>query len=252
MTSVLPLDLCRSVCDCLLVKPLLLNIDLGEHPDEPDELYSIASMVNIACGGHAGDSASIRRAVDLALNAGAKIAAHPSYPDRENFGRKSMPITFIKLAKALHAQILWLKTITEIMGGTVFAVKPHGALYHDAAESGLIAEVLLTVIECLVDNKCAIVGPPKGILKDKALERGMTYLDEGFADRTYLPDGQLVPRSQPNALITDPVEAAAQALRFAQAQQFNTLCVHADTPNALSVARAVRTALFDAHLLDRG
>lgn len=234
------------------MKPLSLNIDLGERPDEPDELYSIATMVNIACGGHAGDAASIRRAVDLALNAGAKIVAHPSYPDRENFGRKSMAITFIKLAKALHAQILWFMTITENMGGTVFAIKPHGALYHDAAESPLTAEVLLTVIECLVDTKCAIVGPPKGILKEKALERGMTYLDEGFADRTYLPDGQLVPRSQPNALLTDPMEAAAQTLRLAQTGQFATLCVHADTPNSLSVARAVRTALIDAQLLDRG
>lgn len=232
------------------MKPLSLNIDIGERPDEPDELYSLATMVNIACGGHAGDPASMRRSVDLALNAGAKIVAHPSYPDRENFGRKSMHITFIRLALILRAQVLRLVTIANDMGGSTFAVKAHGALYHDAAESPVIAEVLLTVIEYCGIPSMAVMGPPTGILKEKALEHGITYLVEGFADRTYLPDGQLAARSLPNALLTDPVEAAAQALRLAQTQQFDTLCVHADTPNALAVARAVRTALIDAHLLD--
>lgn len=232
------------------MKPLSLNIDLGELPDEPDELYSIATMVNIACGGHAGDLNSMRRAVDLALTTGAKIAAHPSYPDRENFGRKSMVITITKLAYSLRAQIFRLNLIADYMGGSVFAVKPHGALYHDAAELGVVAEIFITVLETLVDTKFAIVGPPRGFLKEKALERGFTYLQEGFADRTYLPDGLLVPRSSPNALLTDPDEAAAQALRLARNGRFDTLCVHGDTPNALAVARAVRKALMDAHLLD--
>jgi UPF0271 protein len=147
--------------------------------------------------------------------------------------------------------MLQLKTIAGIMGGSIFAVKPHGALYHDAAESGLPAEILLSVVESLVENNWAIVGPPQGMLREKALERGMVYLDEGFADRTYLPDGQLVPRSQPNALITDPEEAAAQAVRLARSEQFHSLCVHGDTPNAIAVARAVRKALEDSQLLEK-
>ncbi len=252
MTRGLPLDLRTFSCESLKVKSLSLNIDLGELPDEPDELYSIATMVNIACGGHAGDAVSMRRAVDLALTAGAKIAAHPSYPDRENFGRKSMVITITKLALSLRWQISRLQMIAAFMGGSVFAVKPHGALYHDVAELGVAAEILITVLESLPGTKLVVVGPPNCILREKALERGFTYLDEGFADRMYFADGQLVPRSEPNALLTDPVEAAAQALRLAHTQQFDTLCVHADTPNALSVARAVRTALIDAQLLDRG
>jgi len=232
-----------------VMKRVSLNIDLGELPDEPDELYSIATIVNIACGGHAGDNASMRRAVGLALDAGAKVVAHPSYPDRENFGRKPMFMTFIRLAWTLRAQLLLLTTIAKYMRGSIFAIKPHGALYHNAAESPVTAEVLLTVAESLGEKTPAIIGPPTGLLKEKTIERGMTYFDEGFADRTYSSDGQLVPRSEPHALLTNPEDAAAQAVRLAQSGKFDTLCVHGDTPGSLEIARSVRRALLDGGLL---
>lgn len=229
-------------------------MDLGELPDEPDEFYSLATMVNIACGGHAGDVTSMRRSVDLACRAGAKVAAHPSYPDRENFGRKSIPITMFRLAGSLRYQISTLMMIADFNRTSVVAVKPHGALYQDAVDYGYGAEIFLTVVEYLVETRpgtnLAVVGPPKGFLKDIALNKGLPYITEGFADRTYLPDGQLVPRSEPNALLTDPQEAAKQAVQLAQQGQFDTLCVHGDNPNALEVARAVRKALVDAQLLD--
>lgn len=236
------------------MKRVSLNIDLGELPNEPDEFYSLATMVNIACGGHAGDSSTMIRAVGLAQRTGAKIAAHPSYPDRANFGRKSMPMTMMRLAWSLKSQIDPLLQLAHLTKTTIVAVKPHGALYHDACISTFVAEVLLVVVEDAMDMNpglhCALVGPSEGVLKRLTEERRLPYLNEGFADRNYLPNGSLVPRSEPNALIHDPEEAAAQALRLAQSGQFDTLCVHGDTPRALDIARAVRKALQDAQLLE--
>jgi 5-oxoprolinase (ATP-hydrolysing) subunit A len=245
----------RLTCSCALakvffVKRVALNMDLGELPDEPDEFYSLATMVNIACGGHAGDLASMQRALVLARDSDANVAAHPSYPDREAFGRKTLAISPAELERSLHDQMAQLVEIARNAGTIIKAVKPHGALYHDAANSGSIADSLLRAMDTLFDASIAVVGPPMGTLRDKAQSQGRPYLDEGFADRTYLPDGRLVPRSQPNALLTDPDEAATQAVHLAQRGQFDTLCVHGDTPNALAVARAVRKALMDAHLLD--
>jgi 5-oxoprolinase (ATP-hydrolysing) subunit A len=237
-----------------VVKRVSLNIDLGELPDEPDELYSLATIVNIACGGHAGSRSTMAHALDLANQSGAKIAAHPGYPDRENFGRKTMPLTMFKLAWSLRAQINGLVHLAEPRKTTIFAVKPHGALYHDARKYGLIAEILLTTVEYISEFyptlQAVIIGPPDGLLKQLTLERKWPYLEEGFADRTYLPNGELVSRSEPNALITDPEQAAAQAVRLAQSGTFDTLCVHGDNPKAIEIARAVRKALQDAELLE--
>jgi len=236
------------------VKRVSLNIDLGELPDEPDQFYSLATMVNIACGGHAGDASTMARAVGLAQRTGAKIAAHPSYPDRENFGRKSLSMTVQGLALSLRSQIDDLVRIAESAQMRIVAVKPHGALYHDARSSTFAADVLLVTIGHFMDSKpgfqCAMVGPTDGILKTLTMDRNIPYLNEGFADRNYLSNGSLVPRSEPNALIHDPEEAAAQAVRLARSGQFDTLCVHGDTPNALDIARAVRKALQDAQLLE--
>jgi len=232
-----------------LVKRVSLNMDLGELPDESDEFYSLATMVNIACGGHAGDRASMQRALVLARDSRAHVAAHPSYPDREHFGRKTLAISAAELEQSLGDQMGDLAEIARNENVAIKAVKPHGALYHDAANSVSIAESLLAAINKNFDSSVAIVGPPMGALREMAQSRGRTYLDEGFADRTYLPDGRLVPRSQPNALLTNPADAAAQAVRLAQSGQFDTLCVHGDTPSALAIARAVRKALMDAQLL---
>lgn len=237
-----------------MVKRVSLNIDLGELPEESEEFYSLATMVNIACGGHAGNNETMARAVELAKRAGAKIAAHPSYPDRENFGRKSVPITLLRLAFSLKSQINDLLSITNSLKTTIVAIKPHGALYHDARASTFAAETLLAAVGHFTgpnpNFRWAMVGPPDGVLKRLTEERRITYLNEGFADRNYLPNGALVPRSEPNALIEDPSEAAAQAVRLAQSGRFDTLCVHGDTPNALDIARSVRRALQDAHLLE--
>lgn len=231
---------------------LSLNIDLGEYPDEPDEFYSLATVVNIACGGHAGDRASMQRALELARHAGAAIAAHPSYPDRPGFGRKTIAISPNDLQASLEDQLLQLRGIAENLGMTISAVKPHGALYHDVTTSAALGETFLEAIDKTLGTFVAIVGPPVLDWRKMVLSRGYTFLCEGFADRNYQPDGRLVPRSEPHALLTNPEDAAAQAVRLAKLGSFDTLCVHGDTPNALEVARAVRRALVNAELLDLG
>jgi UPF0271 protein len=231
--------------------PVSLNIDLGELPEEPEELYALATVVNVACGGHAGDEASMARAVERARWAGARVAAHPSYPDRAGFGRTSMAIPPERLRQEIAEQCAALVAVANRAGVSVSAVKPHGALYHDASRDGVIAAAVLEgAREAL--GALTLVGPPQGELQSAALAQGVTYVREGFADRAYLPDGGLVPRTQAGALLTVPADCAAQALRLAASGRYETLCVHSDTPGAPAIARAVRDALAQRHLLARG
>lgn len=234
------------------VKPISLNIDLGELPDEPDEFYALATMVNIACGGHAGNRESMQRAIELARKTKAKVAAHPSYPDREGFGRKSMNLPSDALEQSLREQMAELAKIARDVDVSIVAVKPHGALYHDVQSSSALANAFLLAMQDVFDVSVDVVGPPTESFQEMVKSRGRGYLREGFADRTYLPDGRLTARSQPNALLTNPDEAATQAVQLAESGRFDTLCVHGDAPNALAVARAVRRALADSQWLERG
>lgn len=230
-----------------------LNVDLGELPNEAEELYALATVANIACGGHAGDEASMQRAIELCLQSRTRIAAHPSYPDREGFGRQSLAIELPLLYEALVDQCEALSHIARKLGARVSFAKLHGALYHDAAGSHEIAAAALDGIVSAFPDGLTIIGPPTGALMEAARARGLGYAREGFADRRYARDGKLVPRKEPNALLVDPSEAAGQALRLAQSGDFETICVHGDTEGALAIARAVRDELFSAKLLrERG
>lgn len=223
-----------------------LNIDLGELPAEPDELYAVATVVNIACGGHAGDAGSMTRAIQLALASGARIAAHPSYPDRAGFGRKSISMDNQALRESIAMQCAALQDIARAAGQQIDLLKPHGALYHDAITTRRTAEAVLEgAIEGLRMHAIELVVASGGMLFELARERGLRYAVEGFADRAYQPDGRLVPRGQPGALITDAALAAEQAVRLAETGRIHTLCVHADTPGALAIAHAVRQALSE-------
>lgn len=227
---------------------MLLNIDLGELPDEPDELYQLASWANVACGGHAGDDASMARAVALAALHGTRVAAHPSYPDRPRFGRVSMALPPGALAATVAEQCASLRAAAARHDPTrpVTALKPHGALYHDAnARPDVAAAVIDGACRglALTPDTLTVVGPPRGALRDEATRRGATHLREGFADRGLAPDGSLLPRGTPGALVVDPARAAAQALALAASHAFDSLCIHGDSPHALAVARAVRAAL---------
>lgn len=219
-----------------MLRPLL-NIDLGELEHEPAELYTLAQIANVACGGHAGDAASMQRATALALQSGVTIAAHPSYPDRENFGRRSLDLAPEALRVSVAAQCAALASVAP---APLRHVKAHGALYHDVRRSPpLLTAFLDGVCEGLgVERARLIVLGPAGLAVGEA-----TLLREGFADRGQDAEGNLLPRSAPGALLSDPTEAAAQATRLATRGGFETLCVHGDTPGAVAIARAVRAAL---------
>lgn len=230
-----------------------LNVDLGELPDEPRELYALATVVNIACGGHAGDKASMARALSFAMARGVKVAAHPSYPDRQGFGRVRIAIPKEELAQRVEEQCEALQAIARRIGYPVAIVKPHGALYHDAGADPAVAGALLDGAirglaglagkDSLAGKELTVVGPPEGALLAEAHARGLRYAREGFADRAYREGGRLVPRSEPGALITELGAATRQAIALASSGKIETLCVHSDTQGAVAIAGAVRDAL---------
>lgn len=233
-----------------------LNIDLGELDGEPIELYALATQVNVACGGHAGDEGSMRLACAHAVAAGVAIAAHPSYPDREGFGRRTMPIDPAILRASIAEQCATLSRIARAEGGSVVAIKPHGALYHDVAMHEALARAL---VDGVLDafgrgDELVFVGAPSGRLAELVVQGNAAgaprtkLLAEGFGDRAYDGD-RLRPRTAAGALIVDPSAAAAQALTLARSGNYGTICVHGDTPGAVDIARAVRRALHDEGLL---
>jgi UPF0271 protein len=229
-----------------------LNIDLGELPDEPEALYRLANVVNLACGGHAGDEPSMRRGLELAAGAGARVMAHPSYLDRAGFGRKTpQPLdagTIERTALAIGEQCRSLAAIAGSLGVPIVGLKPHGALYHDAGRHLGLAHALIEATAALGPKAC-LVGPPGSPLAALAAAAGIAFSAEGFADRGYAADGSLLPRGTAGALITDPAAATAQALALARTGRYATLCVHGDNENAVAIATAVRTALTDEGLL---
>ncbi|TMQ23766.1 MAG: LamB/YcsF family protein [Deltaproteobacteria bacterium] len=219
----------------------LMNLDAGEYDDEPEELWAMFDILNIACGGHAGDAASMERVVRWCVASGCTIGAHPSYPDRAGFGRKTMAIAPAALAASLTEQCAALAAIARRHDRTVAYVKPHGALYHDAAADPELARTVVNAAADALGDRVIFIGPPYGVLRTAAAARGMRFAVEGLADRRMRPDGRLVPRTEPGALLTDPAAAAAQAT--ALADHVDVICCHADTPGALAIAGAVHGAL---------
>lgn len=221
---------------------ILLNLDAGEHDGETDALLASAHALNIACGGHAGDETSMTRCLRACLAHGLRAGAHPSYPDRAGFGRTTIAIAPAALREAITSQCCALLDHARVIGVPIEHVKLHGALYHDANRDPALASLVIgAAME--VFGPVMVVGPPRGALFDLCAHGGDPYEREGFADRAMRPDGTLVPRTEPGALIDDPELAAAQALRLACDGAHDTICVHGDGPNALAIARAVRDAL---------
>nr|HEX4315072.1 LamB/YcsF family protein [Kofleriaceae bacterium] len=219
---------------------MLLNIDAGELADEPAELWRLADIVNVACGGHAGDEESMARVVDGVHGARTRVGAHPSYLDREGFGRRSLEVDVLTLSRQVAQQCWLLEAIARERGAAIAAVKPHGALYWDAAASVAKAAAIVAEAQRL---GAAVIGPARGVLRDVAGARGVAYWREGFADRALRADGSLVPRTEPGALVTDPAACAVRAGELVASGDVETICVHGDTPGALAIARAVREVL---------
>jgi 5-oxoprolinase (ATP-hydrolysing) subunit A len=231
-----------------------LNADMGEYADEAQRaneaaLMPLVSSCSIACGGHAGDETTMRETVRLAKRRNVSAGAHPSYPDREHFGRRSLAIAAEDLLAALKSQIAALKKIAQEEGSALSHVKPHGMLYNDAARDLALARLVAEAAEGFI-----LVGPPGSSLEAAATERDLRFAPEGFVDRLYLASGALTPRSEPGAIIADIGARAAQALAIAQGEDVNasdgsllvsaqTLCIHSDSPGAVETAKAVRQAI---------
>ncbi|WP_373974631.1 5-oxoprolinase subunit PxpA [Chitinibacter sp. SCUT-21] len=220
-----------------------LNADLGEGYPFDAELMQVISSANIACGGHAGNVDSMRTTVRLAHQYGVRIGAHPSYPDREGFGRKSMTLTPSQLVFSLTAQLWALKAVSIEEGVSVAYVKPHGALYNDAARDPVLARQIAQMIR-EIDPDLALMGLADSELIKAGREAGLQVIEEGFADRAYLPDGSLMPREQAGAVLEDTQAVIVQAL--ALSQRVDSLCLHGDNPAALTQAHAIRDALRKA------
>lgn len=231
-----------------------LNADLGEGGKYDAELMRVVSSCNVACGGHAGDADSMAATVQLALTNGVAVGVHPSYPDRDGFGRRSLRLAHDELYEALSAQTESFVDIAAELGARVVHLKPHGALYNDAAKRSALADVIARVTVELPDE-CALVGPPGSMLEMSANQHGLTFIAEAFVDRAYRPDGELLARTKTGAVYKDIERMIAQALSLATVHEVEaadgtriqvhaaTLCVHGDTPGAGAAAAAIRDAL---------
>jgi 5-oxoprolinase (ATP-hydrolysing) subunit A len=219
-----------------------LNADLGEVPGD-EALYPLVSSANIACGGHAGDERSMRHAVRRALEHGVSVGSHPSYPDSEGFGRLSIEIDPGSLEAAITEQVGTLARIAASLGAGLSHVKPHGALYNDAARNAGLARTVARAVG-RVSADLVLFGLAGSAALDVWREMGFRVAAEGFADRGYRDDGTLVPRSEPGALIIVPAEAAAQAVRLALSGRVETICVHSDMPDPPATLRAIRAGLL--------
>jgi UPF0271 protein len=221
-----------------------LNCDMGELEDAEYEaaLMDYITSANIACGGHAGDEATMARTARLALERGVRIGAHPSYPDRANFGRLEMELADQDIERTVREQIERLDTVVRRLGARITHVKPHGALYNVAARQERVARAIGRAVAAWNPGTTLF-----GLLGSPCLDwwrgMGLNVAAEAFADRRYEPDGSLRNRKFADALITVPREAAGQAARFARDGKAQTLCVHGDTPGAVEILKAVRAAL---------
>lgn len=276
-----------------------LNADLGESVDgvptaDDEAMFALISSANIACGGHAGDAVSMAQAVRQAALHGVAVGAHPSYPDRAGFGRVAMKIARSELAESIFTQ---LQALADA-GACIRYVKPHGALYHAVNADPEAAKALVDAVTQFArlgararpgkDTEAgAEAGAAKdteaganagietgtrrergsipilgrhGYIRDVAKNAGLRFVAEAFLDRGYRADGTLVPRGEPNALLTDPAAAAARAVRLAREgtllavdgavvhTEAQSLCLHGDSADAVAMARAVRTSLNEARI----
>jgi UPF0271 protein len=233
-----------------------LNADLGEGMDDGPILPFLTSA-NVACGLHAGGPATMDRTVAQALARGVRIGAHPGYPDRENFGRTAMDLPLEEVRALVLYQLGALDAFVRARGGRLSHVKAHGALYNRAAKDAALARAIAEAVRAYRGD-LVLVGLAGSAQLSEARALGLRSVGEAFADRRYLPDGSLMPRSEPGSVLHEAAEAAEQALRIAKdgfvlaadgsrvRVEAETLCLHGDTAGAVGMARAVRERLESA------
>ncbi|MFN4025418.1 MAG: 5-oxoprolinase subunit PxpA [Hyphomonas sp.] len=241
-----------------MTRSICLNADIGELPGEAGraldgDILKVVTRCNIACGGHAGDEESMAATLSMAAKAGVLVGAHPSYPDREGFGRTRNSASQADLATSLEAQVAGLIAIAGRIGTRVSHIKPHGALYNDAARDPDLGALVAGL--CRESRIPTLLGPPASELETAARKAGIAYIAEGFADRSYEPDGSLTPRSVPGSVFEDHERQCAQVLSIVLDRRVKTrtgtfielpvqtICLHGDTPGAAANAARLRAAL---------
>ncbi len=236
-----------------------LNADLGEGSGFDDELLQLVTSANIATGFHVGDADSMRKAVATAKVNHAAIGAHPSLLDRENFGRKEREASPEEVHEAVTYQIGVLQAIAEHAGARVKHVKPHGALYNMASRRADLAEAVARAVAG-IDPHLLLFALPGSELERAGQSAGLRVIPEFFADRNYMPDGSLVSRRRPDALLDDPDKVSARVVAMLSEGRISavdgseisvrgeTVCVHGDTPDAVAFVRALRARLEAAQV----
>lgn len=241
-----------------------LNADLGEGdgpwrqgPVPDDELLALVTSANVAAAFHAGDPLLLARTCAHAVRRGVAIGAHPSYDDREGFGRRRTEVAPAVLTAQVLYQLGAVAALAQSVGGAMTHVKPHGALYHRVTHDDEQAQAVVAAL-ARFDTTLTLVGLPGSRVLALADEAGIPTVREAFVDRGYRPDGTLVPRGEQGALVTSPVLAGERAVRLATEGKVvavdgtvvdvpaDSLCVHSDTPGSVQIARAVRSALAAA------
>ena len=236
-----------------------INCDMGEGMASDEALMAYISSANIACGYHAGDTDTIKRTIELCCHYHVAIGVHPSFYDRENFGRTEMQLGDTALYELISEQLQLFASIIKEQGASLHHVKPHGALYNMAARNPLMARVIANAIFDF-DKRVVLYGLAGSYLISEGIYAGLRTASEVFADRTYQPDGSLTPRSKANALVSSEEQSVQQVLQMILQQQVTTtdgtiipvyaetVCIHGDNPGALVFAKAIYEALKKTHI----
>lgn len=233
-----------------------LNADMGEAQGDDATLVGLVTSANVACGFHAGDPMIMRATVEAAVRAGVAVGAHPGYPDPRGFGRRDLAATPAEITADVLYQIGALQAVCRAAGTRVRYVKAHGALYNRAAKDAAAASAIAEAVR-FADPSLVLLCLAGSLMIECARAVGVATAEEAFADRAYSPDGSLVSRSVPGAVLSDPSVVAARAIRMVTdgtvealgggtvRLRADSLCVHGDTPGALEIVRAVRRALAE-------
>ncbi len=236
-----------------------LNCDLGEGCSTDGAIMPFISSANIACGYHAGNEVTIRQTLLLAKQFNVSIGAHPSYPDRANFGRKEMELPLQEIKSIVIAQIELVKKLAEEIGLKLHHVKPHGALYNKAAKDIDIATIIAEAVK-EVDSKLILFGLANSASGKAAEKTGLTFYNEVFADRTYTDEGLLTPRSDINAMISSTEEAVKQVMQMLSEGtvkstdgkripiEADTICIHGDGEHAVEFAQHINSIILASNI----
>jgi len=229
---------------------LNINCDLGEGLNNEHIIMPLIDSCNIACGGHAGDNGSMIECVEISIKNNVKIGAHPSYPDKINFGRKKIDISPSELSYSIISQIESLETIANSYGLELNHIKAHGALYNQMIIDAELSNFYLDTIKDF-KNKCSLYIPYKSEIEKIALKKGFSIIYEVFGDRNYNDDLSLVSRNNENALITDPESVVNHIKTIKETEtvktingnfkkiKFDTICIHSDTNNSIEILKKI-------------